>query len=300
MKDDVTLARWLNDEMDAAELKAFEASPEFATYKRIRQYSAQLTAPEADMDTMYQSIRTRRNTQQEPKVRQLNPWLPRIAAVLVILLGGTFFLYTSKTTTEVAGLGERSEFLLPDNSEVVLNSGSEAEYRSWNWDGNRKIELDGEAYFKVAKGEKFDVVTHMGTVTVVGTQFNVKARGDRFEVTCFEGKVKVADGDESILLTPGKSVAFIKGKMTQLPADENAQPGWITYETTFAAEQLQNVIDEMERQYRVEIELKASLPNGGKAYTGTMPMNDMKTALEIIETLYGLKAEKTGNRIILR
>lgn len=300
MKDDVTLARWLNNEMDAQELKAFEASPEFATYQRIREYSAQLTAPEADMDSLYQSISRNRNRQQEPKVRRLNPWLPRIAAVLVILLGGTFFLYTTKTTTEVAGLGERKQFLLPDNSEVVLNSGSEAEFKTWNWNGNRRVELEGEAYFKVAKGEKFDVVTPMGTVTVVGTQFNVKAREGRFDVTCFEGKVKVADRNESILLTPGKSITFINGKLTQLPNPEDMQPGWITYETKFAAEKLQNVIKEMERQYRVDIELKASLKDGGKKFTGTLPMNNIDSALITLETIYGLKAEKAGSNIILR
>ncbi|MCW4470561.1 FecR domain-containing protein [Flavobacterium sp. MFBS3-15] len=300
MKDDVTLAKWLNNEMDADELKAFEASPEFATYQRIREYSAQLTAPEADMDSLYQSISRNRNRQQQPKVRRLNPWLPRIAAVLVILLGGTFFLYTTRTATEIAGMGERKEFLLPDNSEVVLNSGSEAKFRTWNWDGNRRIELDGEAYFKVAKGEKFDVVTDMGTVTVVGTQFNVKAREGRFDVTCFEGKVKVADSDESILLTPGKSVTFINGKLTQLPNQEDMQPGWITYETKFAAEKLQNVIEEMERQYKMDINLKTSLPGGGKKFTGTLPMNDIDTALITLETIYGLKAEKAGDKIILR
>lgn len=299
MKDDVTLARWLNDEMDEQELKGFMASPEFATYSRIREYSAQLTAPDADMDTLYATISRNKNRQQEPKVRQLNPWLPRIAAILVLALGATYFLYTTKTTTEVAGLGERKEFLLPDNSEVVLNAGSEAEFRTWNWDGNRKIELEGEAYFKVAKGEKFDVITDMGTVTVVGTQFNVKARGDRFDVTCFEGKVKVTNGKEDILLTPGRSIAFVKGKMMQVPAEENTQPGWITYEASFANEQPQNVLDEMERQYNVEIELNAQLPNGGKAFTGTIPMNDMDTALDVIGTIYHLKAEKSGKKIIL-
>ncbi|WP_294818916.1 FecR domain-containing protein [uncultured Flavobacterium sp.] len=298
MKDDVTLARWLNDEMDASELQAFEASPGFATYQKIRDYSAELTAPGADMDRLYQSIS--RNRQQETKIRRLNPWLPRIAAILVLALGATYFLYTSKTTTEMAGLGERATFLLPDNSEVVLNAGSEAEYRSWNWAGNRKVELNGEAYFKVAKGEKFDVVTNMGTVTVVGTQFNVKARGDRFDVTCFEGKVKVADSDESILLTPGKSVTFIKGRMTQTPNEENAQPGWITYETTFTNESVVNVIDEIGRQYNLQMELRSKLPENTKGgFTGTIPMNNLDTALETIRTIYHLKAERTGNKIIL-
>jgi len=295
MKDDTMLARWLNGELDEKELKAFMASPEYDTYRKIKEYSAQLTVAEADMDSLYARILDNRNKQQK-KVRTLSPWLSRIAAMLVMALGITYFFYTTNTTTQLAENGQRNEFLLPDNSEVVLNAGSKAEYRSWNWEDNRKIELDGEAFFKVAKGQTFDVVTDLGTVTVVGTQFNVKARGDRFDVTCFEGKVKVTTAKNEILLLPGESIAFEKGKTLDAPAEDGAQPGWITYDTYFAAEPLANVIAEMERQYRIDIELNAQVEN---TYVGYIPMNDIDTALELINTNYHLKSEKAGNKIIL-
>lgn len=288
------LAKWLNDELKGRELEEFMASPEYATYSRIREYSAQLTVPEADMDSLYERIQ--RNRDKQPKVRTLNPWLPRIAAMLVMALGVTYFFYTTHTTAQLADNGKRTEFLLPDNSEVVLNAGSEAEFRSWNWDNNRKIELDGEAYFKVAKGQVFDVVTGLGTVTVVGTQFNVKERDGRLDVTCFEGKVKVTAKNEEILLAPGMSVAFENGKLVQLPADESAQPGWLNFEVAFRKEKLTRVIDEMERQYNVQIELPAQ---AFSEHTGSIPMNDIDLALEIIKTAHHLKAQKAGNKIIL-
>lgn len=288
------LARWLNGELDEKELKAFMASPEYDTYRKIKEYSAQLTVPEADMDSLYARILSNRNREKE--VRTLNPWISRIAAMLVMALGITYFFYTTNTTTQLAANGERADFLLPDNSEVVLNADSKAEYRTWNWDDNRKVELEGEAFFKVAKGQTFDVVTGLGTVTVVGTQFNVKARGDRFDVTCFEGKVKVTTSKDEVLLLPGETAAFEKGKSLNTTAEEGAQPGWITYETYFAAETLANVIAEMERQYKVDIELNAQVNN---TYVGRIPMNDIDTALELIETNYHLKSEKAGNKIIL-
>ena len=46
------------------------------------------------------------------------------------------------------------------------------------WKNERSVNLDGEGFFKVAKGSKFDVETSAGTVSVVGTQFNVKNRKD--------------------------------------------------------------------------------------------------------------------------
>jgi len=294
MKDETLLAKWLNNELEGAELEAFMASPEYATYNKIREYSAQLTVPEADMDALYERINTNKNKQ---KVKKLNPWLPRIAAMLVMALGAVYFLYTTNTTTQFAAAGERTTFLLPDDSEVTLNAGSEADYKTWNWKNNRKLQLDGEAYFKVAKGQTFDVVTATGKVTVVGTQFNVRARGSRFDVTCFEGKVRVTSNNNTILLTPGKSIAFEEGKLIQLPADENSKPGWLTYEVIFHDEKFANVISELERQYNVAISVTTQQPIDG--FNGPMPMNNINDALEIIDTTYHLTSQTQGNKTIL-
>lgn len=296
MKDDKMLAKWLNNELDEKELKAFMNTPEYATYNRIMEYSALLTVPETDMDSLYARIEANKNRPE--KVRTLSPWIGRIAAMLILMLGATYFLYTSKTTTELASSGQRTEFLLPDNSSVTLNAGSEVDYKAWNWKNNRKLQLDGEAYFKVAKGQTFDVETAMGTVTVVGTQFNVKARDNRFDVTCFEGKVKVTSNGNTILLTPGMSVAFDNGKQVDVPSDENSQPGWLTYEVNYQQEKLERIINEMERQYRVDIEL-TDKQLAKETHSGSIPMNNLNDALEIIETAYQLKSHKAGNKIIL-
>lgn len=297
MKDDNKLARWLNDGMDKQELEAFMASPDFEIYDRIKKYSAQLTVPEADMDALYNRISQNRGREKKSRIRTLSPWLSRIAAVLVLALCVTYYFYTTRTTTQFAAAGERTEFALPDNSTVMLNSGSTAEYRPWNWEGKRIVELEGEAFFKVAKGETFDVITPQGKVTVVGTEFNVRSREGRLEVTCFEGKVKVSAGNESLLLTPGKSVIFEKGKIMDMPNDENLSPGWLNYEPVFESESLAGVIAEMERQYNIKIVLKGKQPK--KGFSGSIPMNDLNSALESIKVTYHLKAERTGSTIVL-
>jgi ferric-dicitrate binding protein FerR (iron transport regulator) len=296
MKDDKMLAKWLNNELDEKELKAFMATPEYATYNKIKEYSAQLTVPEADMDALYARIEANKN--RPVKVRTLSPWISRIAAMLILMLGVTYFVYTSKVTTQLAENGKRTEFLLPDNSSVTLNAGSEVDYKAWNWKNNRKLQLDGEAYFKVAKGQTFDVVTTMGKVTVVGTQFNVKARDNRFDVTCYEGKVKVTSNGTAILLTPGMSVAFEDGKQLNIPSDENTQPGWLTYEVNYQQEKLGRIINEMERQYNIDIELTDKQMETAD-HVGGIPMNNLNDALEIIESAHHLKPRKAGNKIIL-
>jgi transmembrane sensor len=301
MNEDVKLAKWLNDELSGAELQEFMSLPEYQTYLKIREYSAELTAPEANLDTLYSTIQHKRN--EKGRVRKLTPWLSRVAAVLIMALSITYFFYTTHTTTELAQAGKRTEFILPDNSEVVLNAGSEAEYRSWNWQGHRKVELNGEAFFKVAKGETFDVVTPVGKVTVVGTQFNVKARGNRLDVTCFEGKVKVTSGNEAVFLTPGESVAYNNGKMVDgkiITSITGTAPGWMTKEAYFYKENVEGIAKELERQYNVKISVPL-IPET-EVYTGTLPMDDLDTALDIIATAYSaydMKVEKAGSKITL-
>lgn len=297
MNDDVKLAKWLNDEMDAQELREFESLPEYATYSKIKKYSAELMAPAADMDALYAKISTNKYTRTAPRVRRLNVWIPRVAAVLFIVMGLSFFLYAAHTTSQHAGATAMSSFVLPDDSQVTLNAGTEAEYKEFNWGNNRRMELQGEAYFKAAKGKTFDVVTPLGTVTVVGTQFNVKARGNRLDVTCYEGKVKVTTPTETILLTPGKTVAYEDGKNLHLPDVKAGEPGWVRHEAQFVMENINNVVAELERQFGVTIELAG--PVSQKSYNATIPTKDMNTALDLVRSTFKLNYKKQGDKIIL-
>ena len=68
-------------------------------------------------------------------------------------------------------------------------------YASNKWDKKRRVRLEGEAFFKVAKGSTFTVDTKTGSVKVLGTQFNVKNRIGFFEVVCYEGLVGVTVSD---------------------------------------------------------------------------------------------------------
>lgn len=296
MNQDTNLAKWLSDEMNDAELREFAASPEFDTYARIKKYSAELAAPVADLDSTYMHIAAKRSKPAaKPKIRRI-AWLPQVAAILVIALGLTWFLTKDDVVTQTAANAKRTEFSLPDNSTVVLNAGSEADFNAGEWNDKREIKLNGEAFFKVAKGKTFDVVTPMGTVTVVGTQFNVKARESRFEVVCYEGKVKVAYQGKIVYLLPGDGVAYQDNAPVAMPDDAKQQPGWITNEATFVNEKPESVVNELERQYNISIELPADIK---ETFTGTLPTNNLNTALDNFAIPYHLKPVKKGEKIIL-
>lgn len=296
MKENNQLAKWLNDDMTEQELKTFQAEPDYAIFEKIKTYSATLTTTPFDE----QKILT--NALASPKrtvipIRSGYNWLFRVAAVLVVFLGIFIAWNTFSATTVEAFNGERKTIELPDQSDVILNSGSSIVYKKWNWQNNRRLQLKGEAFFKVQKGSTFDVATSLGNVTVLGTQFNVKERANRFEVTCYEGKVKVTYKHQEKVITKGMSVAFEKGINIGMPNKTNTSPEWLQDEIVFYQEDLNAILQELERQYNTTIVLENFVAK--EKFSGTVPSKNIETALKLITTTYHLNLIKQDNRYLL-
>lgn len=298
MEENYKLAKWLSGEMSEDELAAFEAEPDFAIYNKIKKYASELETPNFDENKTLSTILV--SPKKEIKTVSLaQNWFFRIVAVLVIGLGLFIGYQNFATSTEYAENGVQNSFTLPDNSEVVLNSGSKIEYKKWNWENHRALELNGEAYFKVAKGQKFEVHTSLGKVTVLGTQFNVKQRENRFDVTCYEGKVKVDYGETEVIITKGMSIAFEDGKSITIPENAIQNPEWLNNEMVFYQANLKSIIGEFERRFNVTLELKSN--DNSQLFTGTIPSENIDIALQILATTYHLEPTKVSkNKIILK
>ena len=295
MEKNYNLAKWLNNEMTNTELAAFKASPDFEKYEKIKNYSAKLKVADFDENSILENVI--KHKKATPKVISIyRNWMFKVAAVLVVGLAITFSMQNFVTETQYALNGKKIAFSLPDNSEVVLNSGSEIKFKKWNWNNNRTLKLKGEAYFKVAKGKRFEVETNLGKVAVLGTQFNVKARENRFDITCFEGRVKVNYKDKEIILTHGQSVTFENGlQINTLVTNQN--PEWLENQIAFNKEHLRNILDEIQRQYNVSIDVRTKYQD--ELFTGKIPTNNLDIALKIIASTYHLETTKTeSNKII--
>lgn len=295
MKKNRLLAKWLNNDLSEAELAEFKASPDFEKYQKIKKYTDHLEVGDFDENTMLSNILSQQKV--TPKVVPLHKkWMFRAAALFILALGITFVMKFFVPQTEKANFGEKTVFSLPDNSEVVLNSGSEINYKKWRWDNNRRLELKGEAYFKVAKGRRFEVQTSLGKVSVLGTQFNVKSRKKRFDVVCYEGRVKVNYANTQILLTQGQGVSFENGKQTKMKI-RSLKPEWTENQICFYKENIRTLLDEVERQYNISIELNSK--DTTPLFTGKLPAKNLNIALQIISTTYHLEAKKVSkNKII--
>ncbi|MCB4800365.1 FecR family protein, partial [Neotamlana laminarinivorans] len=95
----------------------------------------------------------------------------KVAAVLVVLLTSSYFLFFNNTKSFETQIAQTETFKLPDESEVILNAQSKLSFSKKEWETNRNLKLQGEAFFKVTKGEKFTVNTKAGSIQVLGTQF---------------------------------------------------------------------------------------------------------------------------------
>lgn len=292
MEEKYMLAKWINNELTTEEINDFKKSQDYSIYKNIKEYSAQLKTKEFDEDDLLNKIKLRKN--DSTKVIQIaQNWFFRIVALILISLGVFMFYQENNSVVEFVEKGHKSTFVLPDNSEITLNSDSELKYKEKNWENNRTLHLTGEAYFKVAKGKKFEVNTNLGKVTVLGTKFNVKARNNRFDVICFEGKVKVDYNDKTIILKQSDKVSFENKDLIIQKKTAETMPSWLDNEIVFDQEQLKNILEEIERQYNISI--KCDLESTNQLFTGEIPNNNIEVALQIIATTFQLQTKKVSN-----
>ena len=174
---------------------------------------------------------------------------------------------------------------LSDGSSVNLNDGSSIKFNSGIFTNTRKIHLVGEGLFKVTKGEKFTVFSKNGKVEVLGTEFNVRAWGDKLKVECYEGIVRVTKLSQSFTLTQGESVILERGKGSIKVPISNNQPDWANGISTYQDESISEVFNEISRQFDIKIDLK----NTNQKFTGQFTHDDLNAALESVCLPLGLE-----------
>ena len=291
------LAKWLNNELSEEELQAFKKTPEYDSYRRIVEASGQLEAPVFDTEQAWSDFQGRKEN-RTGKVVVMRPAqkFMRIAAAIALLFAISYFYINSLDETISTEYAQRETVILPDASEVILNAGSEISFSKKKWDQNRNIDLEGEAFFKVAKGKKFTVSTEIGTVTVLGTQFNVEQRQGFFEVTCYEGLVSVQYDTRETRLKAGSSFIAFNGQIVESEELETVEPSWVNDESSFKSIPLKFVLAELERQYDIEVTTEGI--DTVQLFTGTFSNTNLNLALESISAPYQINYNIEGNKVL--
>ncbi|TYC12803.1 FecR family protein [Bizionia gelidisalsuginis] len=297
MKKEDLILKWLDNNLSPTELEAFKNLEDYEDLVTLSQAIMRFKTEDYNSDDALADLQEKLKAKQQTKQKRnwMKPIL-RIAAVLAIGFGTFYYTATQDTNFETLA-AQKNTITLPDASTVTLNSLSSIRFNTKNWNGNREIKLNGEGYFKVAKGATFSVQTKHGIVTVLGTQFSVKERDSNFEVVCYEGSVSVNYNSDSIILKPTESFVVIDGERKATEIVSIGSPLWLANESTFKSMPLRYVIAEFERQYNVTVNTKDI--NTTQLFTGSFTHENINVALQAITLPLHLTFKKDSDVILL-
>lgn len=215
-------------------------------------------------------------TQKVRKI-QRQSMLYKIAAMLAfpLALAVSFYYFSSRTksveqTRQICEIispkGHISKCILPDGTEVWVNTGSSITYDASTFNHEtREIKLSGEAYFDVAKNieKPFLVNTNMATINVKGTSFNVKSYPESgvFETVLSEGSIEMKlnnSARQTLQLVPGERAIFDLNKkgISIEKVDSEIFSAWRNGEMLFKDATLNDLLKELERIYDIRFQMK--------------------------------------------
>lgn len=212
-------------------------------------------------------------------------------AILVLLISGMWFY----SETLISPIASQQKVTLPDGSSVLMNAESRLSYKPYWWHIQRQVKLEGEAYFEVKKGDRFTVVSKKASTSVLGTSFNIYARNDGYETTCLTGRVKVTarQGGRIVILTPNLQAVLMNGNLEKREVDATHSIAWSRHEFFFTSAPLSKVLQEIARQYGVEIICKGSFSN---QYTGNFSKElSVKEVLSLVCLPFGVNFTAINN-----
>jgi transmembrane sensor len=283
--------------------------------------------PEKDLNPVLHKIHFRIHMDQSLKenrpIYKIWKFYYRIAAVifLPLLIAGTITFYRHETAKSFqhaawaeihSTMGSRVSFNLPDGTKGWLNSGSTLKY-ALNFEDNRKVKLEGEAYFDVTpdKLHPFYVRTPDVQIRVLGTTFNLKAYPDDkiVETTLLSGMLEIQtlsatlEKGQTVVLKPNQKATFQKStdllniSEKQVPSKEmqalqamkvshdvDTVPivAWKNHKLVFVNEPFESLLVKMERWYDVEITL-LDTPRKNLNYTGIFEKETVEQALRALK-----------------
>ena len=208
----------------------------------------------------------------------------RARAILQTATGERLDLDTLSTVENAAGevvfQNESGVLTIKGNEgEVVyLNSGSSLEFPSRFSGAERRVKVDGEAYFEVRRDEEHPFVVSVGKmdVKVLGTSFNVKAYGEDpgIYTTLVEGRVAILhEGKAACELKPGEQSYYNKevGNVTVREVETDVYTAWKDGMFYFKDMPLGEILKTVARWYDLDVfYMNAGVQ--GIQYSGKMPM----------------------------
>ena len=176
---------------------------------------------------------------------------------------------------------------LPDGTSVTLNKGARLSLGKSFGHSSRAVNLDGEAFFDVAKDPKKPFVITCGehNYVVKGTSFNIMSYSeDNYSVvTLHTGSLAAYINGDTLLLSPGDelSVDNEDGEMRRRKVDVTKSTRWMSDDALhFSSLPLKVVASQMSKKYGVCIHVNPSISN--ILYEGVIDDEPLSVALRLL------------------
>lgn len=268
-----------------------------------------------NLSVVTETVASERHLPASQRIKKIYSWSTRIAAILVIAF--SFYLFgkndekhtwennSKEQITEISvPYGETVTLLLPDGTNVRLNSGSVLKYSGLYGYKKREVYLNGEGFFNVKKDEKhFIVKTSNLNIEVRGTVFNISAyKEDRLiSASLYSGKVLVNNfsNSENVILKPNTTYVFDKVTEKSNIREISSNNNWTENYFIADCDDIEFFVKKIERKYSVKIHFDHSL-KGKCLYTGTFKGETLDEILKNMALASPIKYQiKNSNTVII-
>ncbi|MFD0765385.1 FecR family protein [Mucilaginibacter lutimaris] len=207
------------------------------------------------------------------------------------------------TNTITTPRGGQYQVVLPDGTQVWLNSASSLSFPTRFTGKLRQVEITGEAYFEVTKNPlmPFNVKTNKANIRVLGTHFNVMAYDDEvtMKTTLLEGAVDITSGTFTARLKPGQQAQIKKSGQNAVidNVDVDDETAWKDGIFQFREVGIDAILRQAARWYDVQVAYNGKIPD--RKFTGRISRNVKASVLLDILRYTGVDLKIEGNEIIV-
>lgn len=196
--------------------------------------------------------------------------------------------------------GGTYKVILPDGSEVWLNSFSRIKFPLAFSKLNRLVEIDGEAYFKVVQDQNKPFIVHHRNqdIKVLGTEFNVNTYKDEpsIKTTLIEGSVSISTGSQVKRLIPGQEALNIGNQIQVRAADVDQATAWKEGYFNFNKVDIQTLMRQISRWYNIEVKYTGEITS--ETFVGKIKRTESLESIVNIFKKAGLDIQ-TQERLLL-
>lgn len=293
--------RYIHGELTAEEIRAIEQESEFKEVRAVLEAGRTLKAPaysEHDAWEQFKRLRRRPESRIEAlKKRRVTLLFTGLGMLVIATL--SIWWYQGRDRVYSTGPGQTDQVTLPDGTRVTLHISSTLTWDPDRWRRRGRIAgFSGQAYFERPGNKPLELQHSNGSVVLVRSRADIRVRDSYFEVTTFEGQAVAMTRDTQLVVRMGTFARWDGYRWTKYPiTDDWSAPPWLEGNTVIEDLPLSEVIREIERLYRVSIDLNA---DPDRSFSGSFPNYDLQEAITILEDRADLRADYfAGNFIVL-